>query len=61
MLARPHTKYVQQKKSRRCPRCNRLLNNQLTRCKSCGKEQVFPKKRLKKKTKWRVLNTKRNK
>jgi hypothetical protein len=55
MLPRPHTKYVQQKKSRRCPKCGRLLNNQLKRCKSCGQPQTFPKKRLKKKTKFRML------
>lgn len=43
-MVRPRTKFVMQLKSRRCPKCNAMINNQRKRCTRCSKALVKPKK-----------------
>jgi uncharacterized OB-fold protein len=44
MGTRPRTKFVLKLKSRRCPKCGGMLNNQKMRCKRCHQRQTRPKK-----------------
>ena len=44
MRTRPHTKFVNALKSRRCPKCGKLQSNQRVRCKRCATPQGRPKK-----------------
>jgi len=44
MRTRPHSKFVQQLKARRCGKCGGKLNNQVRRCKRCHATQGRPKK-----------------
>jgi len=45
MGIRPRTKFTMQLKSRRCPKCNAKLNNQVKRCKRCSAVAGKPRKR----------------
>jgi hypothetical protein len=44
---RPRTARDLKLKARRCPKCGRLVNRQLKRCKTCAKVLVLPKKKKK--------------
>jgi hypothetical protein len=44
---RPRTARDLMLKKRRCPKCGRLVNRQLKRCKTCAKVLVLPKKKKK--------------
>ncbi len=44
MRTRPHSKFVNALKTRRCPKCGSALNNQRVRCKRCHAAQTRPKK-----------------
>ncbi len=46
MRTRPHSKFVQKLRNRRCPKCGAMINNQRTRCKKCGGGVGKPKKGL---------------
>jgi len=44
MRTRPHTKFVNQLKARRCAKCGTLLGTQRKRCKRCATPGTRPKK-----------------
>jgi hypothetical protein len=44
---RPRTARDLKLKARRCPKCGRLVNRQLKRCKTCAQVLVLPKKKKK--------------
>jgi ribosomal protein L40E len=54
MRTRPHSDFVDQLKSRRCTKCNCLLNPQVTRCRRCHALAAKPKKKRRRVTKFRL-------
>ncbi len=54
MRTRPHSAFVQQLKTRRCTKCNCLLNPQVTRCSRCHSVAAKPKKKRRNVTKFRL-------
>jgi ribosomal protein L40E len=45
MGIRSRTRFVQQLKARRCPKCGGRINSQQVRCKRCHQQQQRPKKK----------------